>query len=175
MTYVRKHKEVIAIQLKGKVFDERGKVLALKDDWLLTEGEEQYFMTDTAFKREFELKPPDTPQYIPWPIIPYEPCRPVAPWYGQTWTSDKITLSPKNNTVTEYRIYYANVDSFGEFHTTDSYTTDKIEIKSNIETSSPGQWFHITEGSTIDELTHNLYIWDQSLDTSDLKVSFSVV
>jgi hypothetical protein len=90
MTYVRKNKEVNAIQLKGKVFDEKGVILALKDDWLLTEGEEQYYMTDAAFKREFELKPLDTPQYVPWPM-PYEPCIPIAPWYD-TWTSDKITF-----------------------------------------------------------------------------------
>jgi hypothetical protein len=152
MTYVRKNKEVNAIRLNADVFDKEGKVVGLRGDWLITEGENQYFMSDTLFHSEFELKPPETPQYVPWPI-PYEPCRPVSPWY-ETCTSDKITFNNPLKEGTEtpigYKSYLGDVNSLGEVH---------------LAEVGPGEF----------TWTDRMQIYTSDIDNVDLKVSFSVV
>jgi hypothetical protein len=56
MKYVRKHKEVDAIKLNEPVYSKEGKELAPAGYWLVTEGKEQYYMSDESFLTEFEIK-----------------------------------------------------------------------------------------------------------------------
>jgi hypothetical protein len=56
MTYVRKHKEVEAIKLNAPIYGKDGYEMAPAGYWLVTEGKEQYYMSDESFLTEFEIK-----------------------------------------------------------------------------------------------------------------------
>ena len=56
MNYERRKKEVQAIKLAAPIFDQEGKPLAEKGDWLVIENGQQYYMTDSEFNEEFQVK-----------------------------------------------------------------------------------------------------------------------
>lgn len=67
----------------------------------------------------------------------------------------------------------------------DGWTSDKIEIKSNMDVDyfsgdlPPGKFIFVKDttvgANNIDELCKNMHVFTSNLDASDLKVSFQVV
>jgi hypothetical protein len=92
MGYERKKKDVQAIRLIETVYGPRGQVLAEDGDWLVIEGNNQFYMTNDEFQEEFQQKqealtlPPiiiREKDYVP---LPYPvPCRPP---YRRYWWED---------------------------------------------------------------------------------------
>jgi hypothetical protein len=157
MTYIRKHKEVQAIQLKGTVCDTNGNKVGLKDDWLVIEGEEQYYMTNAAFMREFEPKPQEISPIVPLPYpVPYEP---LYPWHRYCDGDDE--------TIT------TNEWIFDSCWDKEKHENLDEDTSKNTILACPG--FVWSDLGTTDELTKKLFIWSQPLDNSDLRVSFNVI
>lgn len=86
MSYERKTIEVEAIQLIKAIFDSENNRLADKGEWLIVDGNQQLYMKDEAFRKEFVRKPPEKEvviqtQTISTPSYIYvNPCPPINPW-----------------------------------------------------------------------------------------------
>lgn len=84
MRWERVFKVIDAIQLVADLIGKDGLVVAKEGDWLVTEGDEQFFLNDNEFKKEFRPKYSEPPVMVPYitgpdPVI-YGPNRPI-PYY----------------------------------------------------------------------------------------------
>lgn len=124
MRYVRKHKEIDAIRLTKDVVIDGATVP--KGNWLVIEGEDQYWLSHEFFISEYEPKI-EQPSWIPLPI-PYDPnpLIPTYPWVfyntnkfsyeGFPWeTSDNIQINSytQGEEVSSFISYYSSNSEAG--------------------------------------------------------------
>lgn len=120
MGYERKKKDVQAIRLVMPVFDQRGRSIADKGDWLVVDGRDQIYMTDEEFHDEFQKKidvslppiiiqrdyPPYRPPYYPTPYWHYDErpfwetgrtiCDSDNKWYNDVYFSSDTASATDN-------------------------------------------------------------------------------
>ena len=99
MSYERRIIEIEAVQLVRAIYDSEGNRLADKGEWIIVDGENQFYMKDEDFRKEFIKKPPEkeivtetvtitqpygVPMYInPCPPVYITPCS--DPWPNWPW------------------------------------------------------------------------------------------
>ena len=115
--YEHKRKTVKAIRLENEVYDSGGVRLAVKGDWIVIEGNRQYFMTDKDFTDQFQTpksgkdwldefnkiigqQPKTHPVPEPYPVPRPYPVYP-PPWPGYpygTWCDGTVSISQSQTT-----------------------------------------------------------------------------
>ena len=98
------YNEVEAIQLQEDVYDSSGKLVAKKEDWLIVDGNTQYYLSNEEFTRKFKLIlgqciPYPYPYINPWPYIgdyPYYWDPNLGPYVGDSpyyWDPNKPSFT----------------------------------------------------------------------------------